>query len=135
MTQVEEILELDPLPADVNEIISLLQSMLLVLSQHSQSLSVVHHVPQIKLYPPPKFCLFSQALQTQPFLSLAYLLMPPQSFFSYYNYCYDVPLDPTSARKNLFCVCFINCNISVFNNMQKIQGLNRISLCIMKSGK
>ena len=62
MTQVEERLELDPLPTDVNEINVQLQSILLVLSQHSQSLSVVHHVQQIRLYPHLKSCLFSASL-------------------------------------------------------------------------
>ena len=109
MTQEEEKVELDTLPADVNEINSLLQSILLVLSQNYQSLFVVHHIPQIRLYPSPESCLFSQALQTQLALSLAYLPMSPQSFFSYYNYCYDVPLQ---VQGN------INFVLSLFHQLQ-----------------
>ena len=60
MTQVEERLEFDSLLADVNKINA--PSMLLVLSQHCQSLSVAHYVPQIRLYLPPKSCLFSSSL-------------------------------------------------------------------------
>ena len=111
MTQVEERLELDTLPADVNEINSLLQSMLLVLSQHCQSLSVVHHVPQIRLYPPPKSCLFSQALQTQQALSLAYLSMSPQSFFL-------TTITVTMFRWILQVQGNINFVLSLFNQLQ-----------------
>ena len=129
MTQVEERLELDPLPTDVNDINSLLQSMLLVLSQHSQSLSVVHHVPQIRLYPPPKSCLFSQALQTQP----AYLWHITTITVTMFHWILQV--QEKICFEFVSSIAILVFVMSANSHMQKIQDLYRISLCSMKSGK